>query len=77
MYAKNEIMFPPYVIPALREYRGAEWQRLVDRVLSLEEDHPEARLLAQARERHHGRQRGRGYEPEQDEAHQYQVHAQV
>ncbi|MBI3241025.1 MAG: hypothetical protein HYZ49_01865 [Chloroflexi bacterium] len=41
MYAKNEIMFPPYVIPALREYRGAEWQRLIDRVLSLEEDHPE------------------------------------
>ncbi len=42
MYAKNEIMFPPYAIPLLREQRGPEWQRLVDRVLSLEEDHPEA-----------------------------------
>ncbi len=42
MYAKNELMFPPYVIPMLRDQRGAEWQRLVDRVLSVEEDHPEA-----------------------------------
>ncbi len=41
MYAKNEIMFPPYAIPMLREQRGPEWQKLVDRVLSLEEDHPE------------------------------------
>ena len=42
MYAKNELMFPPYVIPMLRDQRGPEWQKLVDRVLSVEEDHPEA-----------------------------------
>ena len=42
MYAKNELMFPPYVIPMLRDQRGKEWQKLVDRVLSVEEDHPEA-----------------------------------
>ncbi len=41
MYTKNELMFPPYVIPHLREQRGAEWQKLVERVLGLEEDHPE------------------------------------
>lgn len=41
MYAKNELMFPPYVIPMLREQRGPEWKKLVERVLSLEEDHPE------------------------------------
>ncbi len=42
MYANNELMFPPYVIPMLREQRGPEWQKLVDRVLSIEEDSPEA-----------------------------------
>ena len=41
MYTKNELMFPPAVIPALRDQRGPEWQKLVDRVLTLEEDHPE------------------------------------
>ena len=41
MYAKNELMFPPQVIPLLRDQGGAEWRKLVDRVLSLEEDHPE------------------------------------
>ena len=41
MYTKNELMFPPTVIPHLRDQRGPEWQKLVDRVLSLEEDHPE------------------------------------
>ena len=41
MYAKNELMFPPYVIQSLRSQRGPEWQQLVERVLTLEEDHPE------------------------------------
>ena len=41
MYTKNELMFPPTVIPLLRDQRGPEWQKLVDRVLTLEEDHPE------------------------------------
>ena len=42
MYAKNELMFPPYVIPVLRNQRGPEWQKLIDRVLTLPEEHPEA-----------------------------------
>jgi hypothetical protein len=41
MYTKNELMFPPHVIPMLRDQRGPEWQKLVDRVLNLEEDHAE------------------------------------
>jgi hypothetical protein len=41
MYTRNELMFPPSVIPQLREQRGPDWQKLVDRVLTLEEDHPE------------------------------------
>jgi hypothetical protein len=41
MYTKNELMFPPSVIPQLREQRGPEWQKLVDRVVTLEEDNPE------------------------------------
>lgn len=41
MYAENEILFPPYVIPNLREARGPLWRDLVDRVSRLPEDHPE------------------------------------
>lgn len=41
MYTKNELMFPPHVIATLRDQRGVEWQKLVDRVLGLEEDHVE------------------------------------
>jgi hypothetical protein len=37
MYAKNELMFPHYAIPHLRDLRGPEWQRLVDRVLAVPE----------------------------------------
>jgi len=37
-------MFPPSVIPQLRDQRGPEWQKLVDHVQTLEDDHPE--LLA-------------------------------
>jgi hypothetical protein len=37
MYTKNELMFPYHIIPALRTLRGAEWQELVDNVLSLPE----------------------------------------
>ncbi len=42
MYVKTEIMFPPYVIPLLRDACGAEWRRLVDRVAALDEAHPES-----------------------------------
>jgi len=39
MYAVNEILFPAYVIPTLRNARGAEWAALIDRVASLPESH--------------------------------------
>jgi len=42
MYADNEILFPPHAIPGLRQARGEQWRDLVDRILSLPEDHPEA-----------------------------------
>ena len=32
MYADNEILFPHYVIPALRDERGGKWARLIDRL---------------------------------------------
>ncbi len=38
MYTKNQLMFPHHVIPLLRDLRGAEWQNLVDQVLSVPED---------------------------------------
>jgi hypothetical protein len=41
MYAENEILFPPHVIPRLRRIRGERWRQLVDRVASLPQDHPE------------------------------------
>lgn len=42
MYAENELLFPPYAIPKLRDARGKKWQELVDQVLALPEDDPEA-----------------------------------
>ena len=41
MYTSNEILFPNYVIPLLRDMRGPDWRGLVDRVLDLPTDHPE------------------------------------
>ena len=37
MYVNTEIMFPPKVIPSLRDACGPEWRGLVDRVTQLEE----------------------------------------
>lgn len=42
MYVQTEILFPPRVIPHLREACGPEWRKLVDRVAGLEESHPES-----------------------------------
>lgn len=42
MYASNELLFPPYAIIDLQGLRGAEWQALVARVISLSETHPES-----------------------------------
>jgi uncharacterized damage-inducible protein DinB len=41
MYTNNELMFPNYVIPMLRDMRGPEWRDLVDRVADLSDDNPE------------------------------------
>jgi len=37
-----EILFPPYAVAYLKDLRGPQWRQLVERVLRLEEDHPEA-----------------------------------
>lgn len=42
MYADNELLFPPYVIPRLRLSRDESWQNLVDRVSLLSQDDPES-----------------------------------
>ncbi len=42
MYVNTEIMFPPSVIPTLRDACGPAWRGLVDRVARLEDTHPES-----------------------------------
>ena len=37
MYADNEILFPHYAIPALRNTRGPLWQQLIDQISSKSE----------------------------------------
>lgn len=39
MYTNNEILFPHSAISSLQGLRGAQWQALVERVLSLPETH--------------------------------------
>ena len=41
MYPKAEILFPPKLIPALRDLRGPEWAALVNDVAKLPETHPD------------------------------------
>jgi hypothetical protein len=41
MYTNNELLFPNYVIPMLRDMRGPEWRGLIDRITTLPEDDPE------------------------------------
>jgi hypothetical protein len=42
MYMRNELMFPPYAIPMLRDLRGPEWRELVEHVMSLPESDPDS-----------------------------------
>jgi hypothetical protein len=42
MYTDNELLFPAYVIPKLKDLRGPEWRGLVEHVARLREDHPES-----------------------------------
>lgn len=36
---RTELLFPPHLIPGLRDLRGEEWQELVDHVSLLPETH--------------------------------------
>lgn len=38
---RTELLFPPHLIPDLRDLRGEEWRKLVERVSSLPETHDE------------------------------------
>ncbi|HEY4690192.1 MAG TPA: hypothetical protein VIK33_12835 [Anaerolineae bacterium] len=42
MNTGTELLFPPYAISHLKNLRGPKWRQLVERVLRLKEDHPEA-----------------------------------
>ncbi len=42
MYTNNQLLFPHHIIPQLRDLRGADWSRLVDRVVQVSEDHEES-----------------------------------
>jgi len=46
MYTDNELLFPAYVIPKLKDLRGSEWRRLIERVAKLPEDHPDSLALS-------------------------------
>jgi len=37
----TELLFPPRIIPALRNLRGARWQKLIDRIDESDEMSPE------------------------------------
>ncbi|MBN1678998.1 MAG: hypothetical protein JW966_01815 [Anaerolineae bacterium] len=39
MYTKNELLFPNYAIPRLRDARGDAWGNLVEHVMALPETH--------------------------------------
>jgi hypothetical protein len=41
MYPKAEILFPPKLIPSLKDLRGPEWAALVTDVARLPETHPD------------------------------------
>ena len=42
VYPKAEILFPPRLIPELKDLRGPEWRELVTRVAELQETHPDS-----------------------------------
>jgi len=46
VYAENELLFPPYVIPRLARARGESWRALIERVTSLPPDDPEVLALS-------------------------------
>ena len=46
MYAENELLFPPYVIPHLVRARGEDWRALIERVTALPPDDPQVLALS-------------------------------
>jgi hypothetical protein len=38
---RTELLFPPHLIPRLRDLRGEKWRELVDHVSALPETHPD------------------------------------
>ena len=42
MYMRNELMFPPYVVPMLKDLRGADWRQLVEHVTAVPESHTDS-----------------------------------
>ena len=42
MYNGNELLFPAYAIPKLKDLRGLEWRKLVERISKLPEAHPDS-----------------------------------
>jgi hypothetical protein len=42
MYPKAELLFPPRLIPVLKNLRGPEWAALVDQVMKLPETDPDS-----------------------------------
>jgi hypothetical protein len=45
MYTSNDLLFPHHAILSLRYLRGPQWQQLVERVLTLPENHEETLAL--------------------------------
>ena len=45
MYADNEILFPHYAIPALRNTRGPLWRQLIDKISAKRESSVEVIAL--------------------------------
>ncbi|MGJ3240277.1 MAG: hypothetical protein ACFE0Q_16340 [Anaerolineae bacterium] len=45
MYTSNDILFPHHAILALKNLRGEDWGKLIERVLSLPENHEETLAL--------------------------------
>ncbi len=41
-YPTAELLFPHSLIPSLRDLRGPVWTRLVDRVIAVDEAHPDS-----------------------------------
>jgi hypothetical protein len=46
MYPRSEILFPHRCVSALRQMRGSEWQKLVDRIAALPDTHEDSLSFA-------------------------------